>query len=138
MSADDDKLAAEARARVVIDRQLAESGWLIQKRKDLNLLAGQGIAVEEAHMKADHGRVDYLLYVDRKVVGVVEAKPMGTPLAGVQWQSAIYANGLPAEVRLAALDKDGRLPFVFEASVARCSSFLNWRRSRFGRRRSTQ
>jgi hypothetical protein len=28
-------------------------------------------------MKAGHGRVDYLLYVDRKVVGVIEAKPEG-------------------------------------------------------------
>jgi type I restriction enzyme R subunit len=116
MSAEDDKLAAEARARVVIDRQLTQAGWLIQKRKDLNLLAGQGIAVEEAHLKADHGRVDYLLYVDKTVVGVIEAKPMGTPLAGVEWQSAMYASGLPTEVRMAALDKDGRLPFVFEAS----------------------
>lgn len=116
MSAKDDKLAAEARARVVIDQQLTQAGWLVQKRKDLALGAGQGIALEEAHMKADHGRVDYLLYVDKKVVGVIEAKPKGTPLAGVQWQSAMYANGLPNEVRLAALDKDGRLPFVFEAS----------------------
>ena len=116
MNAEDDKLAAEARARVVIDQQLEQAGWLIQKRKDLALGAGLGVALEEAHMKADHGRVDYLLYVGKKVVGVIEAKPMGTPLAGVQWQSAMYANGLPAEVRLAALDKDGRLPFVFEAS----------------------
>ena len=86
------------------------------ERKDLNLFAGQGIAVEEVHMKTDHGRVDYLLYVDKKVVGVIEAKPMGTPLAGVQWQSAVYVNGLPSEVRLAAKTKGGRLPFVFEAS----------------------
>lgn len=112
----DDKLAAEARARVLIDGQLKQAGWLIQRRKDLALGAAQGIALEEAHMKADHGRVDYLLYIDKKVVGVIEAKPMGTPLAGVQWQSAMYASGLPSEVRLAALDKDGRLPFVFEAS----------------------
>ena len=61
-------------------------------------------------MKAGHGRVDYLLYVDEKVVGVIEAKPMGTPLAGVQWQSAMYADGLPAEVRLAALDKTDVYP----------------------------
>lgn len=117
MTADDDqKLAAEARARKLIDEQLRQAGWLIQKRKDLNLFAGQGIAVEEVVMKTDHGRVDYLLYIDKKVVGVIEAKPQGTPLAGVQWQSAMYAEGLPGEVRLAALTKDGRLPFVFEAS----------------------
>jgi type I restriction enzyme R subunit len=50
------------------------------------------------------------------VVGVIEAKPEGTPLSGVEWQSSKYAEGLPAEVKLAALTKDGRLPFVSEAS----------------------
>ncbi len=46
-------------------------------------------------MKPGHGRVDYLLYVDKAVVGVIEAKPQGTPLSGVEWQSAMYAEGLP-------------------------------------------
>lgn len=36
-----------------------------------------------------------------------EAKPEGTPLSGVEWQSAMYAEGLPADVKLAALSKDG-------------------------------
>lgn len=67
-------------------------------------------------MKPGHGRVDYLLYVDKAVVGVIEAKPVGTPLSGVEWQSAMYADGLPADVRLAAKTTEGRLPFVFEAS----------------------
>ncbi len=49
---------------------------------------------------------------------MIEAKPEGTPLSGVEWQRAMYAEGLPAEVRLEALTKDGRLPFVFEASTA--------------------
>ena len=110
------RLAAEQRARVLIDQQLSKAGWVVQDKKDLNLFAGQGIAVREVVMKAGHGRVDYLLYVDKAVVGVVEAKPQGTPLSGVEWQSAMYAEGLPPEVRLKALTKDGRLPFVFEAS----------------------
>jgi type I restriction enzyme R subunit len=37
-------------------------------------------------------------------------------LSGVEWQSAMYADRLPPEVRLKALTVDGRLPFVFEAS----------------------
>jgi type I restriction enzyme R subunit len=117
MSNDDaNRLAAEARARVLIDKQLTEAGWSVQDSKSLNLFAAQGIARREATMAAGHGRADYLLYVDQKVVGVIEAKPEGTPLSGVEWQSAMYADGLPADVRLAALTKDGRLPFVFEAS----------------------
>ena len=43
-------------------------------------------------------------------------RPTGTSLTGVQWQSAVYANGLPSEVRLAAKTTDGRLTFVIEAS----------------------
>lgn len=109
-------LPAETRARVRIDQQLTQAGWKVQDKRDLNLFAGQGIAVREVVMKPGHGRVDYLLYVDKAVVGVIEAKPMGTPLSGVEWQSAMYADGLPADVRLAAKTRDGRLPFVFEAS----------------------
>lgn len=113
---DTNRLAAEARARVLIDRQLSEAGWSIQDKRAMNLFAAQGVAVREVTLKAGHGRADYLLYVDQKVVGVIEAKPEGTPLSGVEWQSSKYADGLPADVKLAALTKDGRLPFVFEAS----------------------
>jgi hypothetical protein len=101
---DDARLAAEQRARVLIDRQLSDAGWLVQDRREMNLFAGPGIAVREVVMAPGHGREDYLLYVDRRVVGVIVAKPEGTPLSGVEWQSAMYATGLP----------EG--PFVFEAS----------------------
>ncbi|MFC4785238.1 type I restriction endonuclease subunit R [Nocardioides sp. MAHUQ-72] len=110
------RLAAEQRARKLIDTQLAQAGWTVQDKKDLNLFAGPGVAVRETIMAPGHGRADYLLYVDQKVVGVIEAKPEGTTLSGVEWQSAMYASGLPAEVRLKAVTSDGRIPFVFEAS----------------------
>jgi len=113
---DEVRLAAEQRARVLIDRQLTAAGWVVQDRKDLNLFAAQGIAVRETTMAKGHGRADYLLYVDQQAVGVIEAKPQGTTLSGVEWQSAMYAEGLPAEIRLKALTVAGRLPFVFEAS----------------------
>lgn len=118
MSTGDDanRLAAEARARVLIDRQLSDAGWSVQDSRSLNLFAAQGVARREATMATGHGRADYLLYVDQRVIGVIEAKPEGTPLSGVEWQSAMYADSLPPDVRLAALTKDGRLPFVFEAS----------------------
>ena len=111
-----DQLHAEQRARARIDSQLAAAGWIVQGRTGLNLFAGQGIALREAIMAPGHGRADYLLYVDRKIVGVIEAKPEGTPLIGVEWQSAMYSNGLTAEQQLMALTVEGRLPFVFEAS----------------------
>jgi type I restriction enzyme R subunit len=95
---------------------LTDAGWHVQDRRALNLFAGQGVAVREVVMAEGHGRADYLLYVDQKAVGVVEAKPQGTTLSGVEWQSAMYAEGLPPDVRLKAFTVDGRLPFVFEAS----------------------
>jgi type I restriction enzyme R subunit len=113
---DANRLAAEARARVLIDRQLTDASWSVQDSRSLNLFAAQGVARREATMATGHGRADYLLYVDQRVVGVIEAKPEGTPLSGVEWQSAMYADGLPPDVKLAALTKGGRLPFVFEAS----------------------
>ena len=113
---DEAHLTAEQRARVLIDRQLVDAGWSVQSRSELNLFAGQGVAVREVIMAAGHGRADYLLYVDQRAVGAIEAKPEGTTLSGVEWQSAMYAEGLPPEVRLRALTKDGRLPFIFEAS----------------------
>jgi type I restriction enzyme, R subunit len=113
---DEGQLAAEQRARTQIDRQLTGAGWCVQNRTELNLYAGLGVAVREVIMKPGHGRADYLLYVDRCAVGVIEAKPVGTPLSGVEWQSAMYADGLPAEVRLKALTHDDRLPFAIEAS----------------------
>jgi type I restriction enzyme, R subunit len=113
---DEDRLAAEQRARVLIDRQLTDAGWVVQDKQDLNLFAAQGVAVREVIMAKGHGRADYLLYIDQLAVGVIEAKPQGTPLSGVEWQSAMYAEGLPTDVRLKAVTTDGRLPFVFEAS----------------------
>ena len=111
-----DDAPAELRARRLIDAQLSAAGWQVQDRRALNLYAGQGVAVREVIMAAGHGRADYVLYVDQRAVGVIEAKPEGTPLTGVEWQSAMYAEGLPPEVRLKALTVAGRLPFVFEAS----------------------
>jgi type I restriction enzyme R subunit len=113
---DADRLAAEARARVLIDRQLDDAGWSVQDKRNLNLFAAQGVACREVVMKPGHGRSDYLLYVDQRAVGVIEAKPQGMTLSGVEWQSAMYAEGLPPDVRLKALTHDGRLPFIFEAS----------------------
>ena len=106
----------EAQARVLIDEQLSRARWHVCDRNAIDLVNYEGNAVREAVMKAGHGRVDYLLYVGRKVVGVIEAKPVGTPLVGVQWQSAMYASGLPEAYRHQAVLKDDRLPFVFEAS----------------------
>ena len=45
-------------------------------------------------MAPGHGRVDYLLYVDKREVGVVEGKPEGTSLSGVDYAGGVKANVL--------------------------------------------
>src|SRR5207245_11129385 len=85
----------EQKARGEIDADLTAAGWLVQDRYDLDLTAGRGVAVREFPMKPGFGVADYLLYLDRKAIGAVEAKAEGT-LTGVEAQSAKYAAGLPA------------------------------------------
>ena len=95
-----------------IDHQLTACGWRVQDRSEMNLYAGQGVAVREFIMAPGHGRADYLLFVDGKAVGAVEAKPSGTPLAGVESQTAKYAAGLPAELTAVV----SPLPFLYEST----------------------
>ena len=66
---------------------------LFKSRTKLNLGAGTGIAVRERPLEV--GPVDYLLFVNRKPVGVIEAKPIGTTLSGVAEQSTGYLQSTP-------------------------------------------
>ncbi|OFY57317.1 MAG: restriction endonuclease subunit R, partial [Bacteroidetes bacterium RBG_19FT_COMBO_42_10] len=59
-------------ARDNIDRQLIASGWIIQGIKDVNLHRGTGVAVKE--YQTDAGPADYVLFVEGKPCGVIEAK----------------------------------------------------------------
>ena len=83
----------EARARQTIDAQLEAAGWTIQDRSEMNRKAALGVAVREYQLTS--GPCDYLLFVDGKACGVLEAKPGGATLSGVAEQSAVYQEGLP-------------------------------------------
>ncbi len=100
----------EEKARQQIDRQLAAAGWVVQDLKELNLGASQGVAIREFPLKS--GSADYLLFVDRKAVGVVEAKPEGTTLSGVADQSGKYLVGFPANLPHVMEP----LPFAYETT----------------------
>ncbi len=80
----------EQLARQNIDALLAQCGWIVQSRTEMNLGAGRGVAVREFPLKT--GYADYVLFVDRRAIGAIEAKPEGTALAG--WMSLC----LPIEV----------------------------------------
>lgn len=53
------------------------------------------MAIREFPLKSGHGFADYLLYIDGKAVGVIEAKKEGVTLTGVETQSGKYTQGLP-------------------------------------------
>ena len=59
-------------ARDNIDRQLKDCGWVVQSKKKINLSAGLGVAVRE--YQTGIGPADYVLFVEGKPVGIVEAK----------------------------------------------------------------
>jgi type I restriction enzyme R subunit len=101
----------ESLARQQIDQLLAASGWTVQDRAAMNLYAVRGVAVRE--FPVEGGFADYMLFVDRKAVGVVEAKKVGTTLSGVAEQAGSYAAGLPQNVPHIGTDK---LPFVYEST----------------------
>lgn len=107
-------------ARDHIDKQLLVCGWIIQDKKKINLTASLGVAVREYN--TDEGDPDYVLFVDKKPVGIIEAKRVeeGVHLTSVEEQSSKYAN---AKLRL--LDNDP-LPFVYE-STGELTRFTDYR-----------
>lgn len=71
MNASADYLNPEARARIEIDQQLAACGWVVQDHPHAGVAAARGVAVREVPTEA--GPADYVLYVDSRAVGVIEA-----------------------------------------------------------------
>jgi len=106
-------------ARDKIDTMLLASGWIVQSKKELNLNAGLGVALRE--YQTDIGPADYVLFVDQKPVGVIEAKreEEGVHLTMHEEQSEGYAS---AKLKLLNNEK---LPFVYESTgeVTRFTDF---------------
>lgn len=110
----------EQLARDKIDLELFRSGWLVQNKSQLNLSAGIGVAIRE--YKTNIGPADYILFVNKRPVGVIEAKRAeeGVHLSIHEEQSEGYANS-----KLKYLDNDP-LPFVYE-STGEITRFTDYR-----------
>ena len=80
----------EQKARQNIDKQLQLAGWIVQNYKSINPSAGLGIAVSE--YPTESGSADYILFIDRKPIGVIEAKREGHTLSQVHDQTVRYAS----------------------------------------------
>ncbi|MDD5200383.1 MAG: hypothetical protein PHC88_11345 [Terrimicrobiaceae bacterium] len=101
----------EQAARDRIDAMLAECGWVVQDKKTISFGAGIGIAVRE--YQTDIGPADYVLFVDKKAVGVIEAKrgELGQNITAIEDQTTGYATA-----RLKWVNNSEPLPFLYEST----------------------
>ena len=101
----------EQAVRDNIDSKLSQAGWAIPDNRKIDFSVASGIAVGE--YPTDAGPADYALFVDRKPVGVVEAKPesWGQKITTVEEQSGRYAA---ASLRWA--NNREPLHFVYEST----------------------
>ncbi len=107
-------------ARDNIDRQLIDCGWMVQSKSKINLNAGIGVAVRE--YSTEVGPADYVLFVDGKPVGIIEAKreEEGHKLTVHEDQAEDYATA-----KLKYLNNE-KLPFVY-VSTGEVTSFTDFR-----------
>jgi type I site-specific restriction endonuclease len=105
-------MTPEQKARVNIDALLVQAGWHVCHVANANIHASVGVAIREFPLNNGFGFADYLLYVNGKACGVIEAKKEGATLTGVEVQSGRYAQGLPTS--LPAWRRP--LPFLFEST----------------------
>ena len=101
----------EQAARDIIDKMLSHAGWVVQDKKKIDFSAGFGVAVRE--YQTDIGPVDYVLFIDKRPIGVVEAKPepQGQNITVIEQQSAAYAVA-----KLKWVNNSDPLPFVYEST----------------------
>ena len=101
----------EQAAREHIDSLLTQAGWAVQDKRSMNPNASLGVAIRE--YQTDTGPADYVLFIDKKPVGVVEAKPehWGQRITTVEEQSGRYASA-----KLKWVSKSTPLPFVYEST----------------------
>lgn len=110
----------EQLARDRIDSQLTAAGWTLQSRKSINLAAATGVAVRE--YSTEVGPADYILFINRQPIGVIEAKreEEAVRLTTVEEQSAEYANA-----RIKYFPESSK-PFVYE-STGEVTRFTDYR-----------
>jgi type I restriction enzyme R subunit len=101
----------EQEARDSIDELLEKSGWVVVNKKAINWSLGPGLAVRE--YQTDAGPADYVLFVDRKPVGVIEAKRKdeGHRLSSHEGQAEAYAKS-----KIKWFADSQPLPFVYEST----------------------
>ncbi len=110
-------------ARDKIDKMLGAAGWLVQAKDKVHLAAGIGVALRETNTES--GSADYILFVNSKAVGVIEAKKEedGHRLTVVEEQSKRYAT---EAIKIGQYTLESEKPFVYE-STGTITRFTDYR-----------
>ena len=98
-------------ARDRIDALMRASGWAVQTKDTINFNEGNGQAVRE--YTTDVGPADYVLFVNGKPVGVVEAKKesLGQNITIAEDQTSGYSKA-----KLKWVANNDPLPFLYEST----------------------
>ena len=108
---DSSQMKPEDKARhEKINPSLKKAGWEIQHFKNANIYGSKGVAVE--FFPIGREEADYVLFVNGKACGIIEAKKEGVTLVGKEIQSNKYARGFPEDFQCVSLP----LPFVYEST----------------------
>lgn len=110
-------------ARDKIDQMLVDAGWLVQSKDEVNLSAEKGVALRETNTES--GSADYILFVNSKAVGVIEAKAedLGFKLLQVEEQSVRYSKDA---IKIGKFTLESKKPFVYE-STGTVTRFTDYR-----------
>lgn len=98
-------------ARKHIDTKLALAGWEVQTKENFNRKSSLGVACCE-FCTEDKKFADYVLYVNGKIIGIIEAKKSDYTLSGVFAQSSHYANAIPKGAKTYQTPP----PFIYESN----------------------
>ena len=104
-----------------INPLLEECGWEIQNYHDANPNSAKGVAVEYFPMGMV-GEADYVLFVNGKAIGIIEAKKLSEgALISKEPQAEKYSKGFPEDFKKV----DEVLPFAYIATGSKFK-FINY------------
>lgn len=109
-----------------VESLLKLANWSIQDHTKAALKESLGVAVRDYPLARDYGKIDYLLFLEGKAVGLIElqntTQTENTPpkLLGLATDAPKYSRGLPFTLRLFTRP----LPFLYQ-SHGSANSFTN-------------
>ncbi|KAI3349493.1 type I restriction-modification system endonuclease [Clostridium botulinum] len=117
---------SEAQTRRIIDNQLVSAGWEadtinLRYSRGTRPTKGRNLAIAEWPTYSEekgNGKVDYALFIGKKLVGFVEAKKYSKDVGGTMVESKTYAKGVKEEDTEYVISSwnEYKVPFLFSAN----------------------